>query len=176
MHYKQFAPYLLGPAILLSTLAAYPQQRTAADQSNDPIDQMHVPYGISINLTDAKKVIATATALAQKQNWEVAIAVVDVSGELISFDRLDGAENAAVQMAISKAQSAVTYRRPTKAFEDRLAQGGDNLRILAMKGVMPVDGGVPIVVGGKIIGAVGISGGSSAEDGRCAAAAAIALQ
>ena len=176
MHLKHLAPFLLGPALLLSSLAAYPQQKTAADQSNDPIDQMHVPYGISISLEDAKKVIATATALAQKQKWEVAIAVVDVTGELISFDRLDGTETAAVQMAISKAQSAVAFRRPTKAFEDRLAEGGDNLRILAMKGVMPVDGGVPIVVGGKIVGAVGISGGSSAEDGRCAAAAAATLK
>ena len=176
MQRKHIARYLLAPALFLSALPALPQQQAASAQSNDPNEQMHVSYGISINLADARTVIAAAAAMAQKQKWEMAIAVVDISGELISFDRLDGTENAAVQMAIGKAQTAVLYRRPTKAFEDRLAQGGDNLRILGMKGVVPVDGGVPIVVGGKIIGAIGISGGSSAEDGRCAQAAASVLQ
>jgi uncharacterized protein GlcG (DUF336 family) len=140
---------LLAPALFLSALPALPQQQATSAQSNDPIDQLHVSYGISINLADARKVIAAAAVMAQKQKWEMAIAVVDISGELVSFDRLDGTENAAVQMAIGKAQTAVLYRRPTKAFEDRLAQGGDNLRILGMKGVVPVDGGVPIVVGGR---------------------------
>jgi uncharacterized protein GlcG (DUF336 family) len=170
--YKKIAWLLLGSVVLLCSLPG-PAQKA---DSNDPIDQMHVAYGISINLADAKKVVAAAVAHAQKQKWEMAIAVVDVSGELVYFERLDGTETAAVQMALGKAQTAVLYRRPTKAFEDRLAQGGANLRVLGMKGVVPVDGGVPLVVSGKIVGAIGISGGSSQEDGQTANAGAAALQ
>jgi uncharacterized protein GlcG (DUF336 family) len=168
---------LLGSALCFSSLAASAQQQAASQpNSNDPIDQMHVPYGISVNLADAQRVVAAAGAFARKQNWEMSFAVVDTGGQLIYFERIDGTENSSVDMAIGKAQTAALYRRPTKAFEDRLAQGGANLRVLGMKGVVPVSGGVPLVVGGRIVGAIGVSGGSSEEDGGAAQAGAAALK
>lgn len=176
MQHKFLAPFLLAPALLLGALSAQSPKPPAVSQTNDPIDQMHIPYGVSINLADAKKVVAAAVAEAHKQNWQMAIAVTDVSGLLVYYERLDGTENASADMSVAKAKTAVLYRRSTKSFEDRLAQGGANLRVLGMAGVVPVDGGIPLVVGGKIIGAIGVSGGSSQEDGRCAAAGAAALQ
>lgn len=177
MYSKRIAHCLFASTFALSAAAAFAQQKPAATANpNDPIDQMHVDYGISVSLEDAQKVAAAATATAQKQKWEMAIAVVDTAGQLVYFERLNGAEQAASEMSVAKAKSAVLYRRPTKAFEDRLAQGGDNLRILGMVGVVPVDGGVPLVVGGKIVGAIGISGGSSQEDGQVATAGAAALR
>ena len=172
---KKFGYCLLGSAFLLSSIASQAQQ-PSSQSTNSPIEQMHVGYGLPINLEDAKKVAAAAIAFAEKQKWDMAVAVVDTAGGLVYFERMNGTESAGSEMSVAKAKTSVTYRRPTKAFQDSLAQGGANLRILGMTGVIPVDGGVPIVVGGKIIGAIGTSGGSSEEDGRCATAGAAALQ
>ena len=173
---RAFSHGLLACAFALGSVSCFSQQPAGQPNPNDPIDQLHVDYGISVNLEDARKVAAAATAMAEKQKWEMAIAVVDTAGELVYFQRLNGAEYAASEMSVAKAKCAVLYRRPTKAFEDRLAQAGQNLRVLGMAGVVPVDGGVPLVVGGKIVGAIGISGGSSEEDGRVAVAGAAALK
>ena len=89
---------------------------------------------------------------------------------------MDDTQVGSVDVAIAKARSAARFKRPTKAFQDALAAGGEGLRILALNGAIPVDGGVPLVVGGKIVGAIGMSGGTSAQDGQAAAAGAAAVK
>ena len=129
-------------------------------------------YGTDINLEQAKKVIAAATAEAKKNNWPVAIAIVDNHGFMVAFEKMDGTQTASVAIAADKASSAATYRRPTKAFEDAVAGGGAGMRMLNLRGMSSVEGGLPIVVGGKIIGGVGVSGVTSDQDGVVAKAAA----
>ena len=139
--------------------------------------QAQVPqYGTSINLEQAKRALAAAEAEARKNNWPVAIAVVDNAGQLAAFVRIDNTQTAGVQVAQDKAVSAAMYRRPTKVFQDVLAKGGDGWRILQLRGASPVEGGVPIVTDGKIIGGIGVSGVTSEQDGVVAAAGAAVLR
>jgi len=133
-------------------------------------------YGTSINVETAKKVAAPALAEARKNQWAMAVAIVDTAGDLVYFEKMDDTQVGSVDVAIAKARSAARFKRPTKAFQDALAAGGEGLRILALNGAIPVDGGVPLVVGGKIVGAIGMSGGTSAQDGQAAAAGAAALK
>jgi glc operon protein GlcG len=139
-------------------------------------DAQTMSYGTSITADAAKKVAAPAIAEARKNNWSMAIAIVDIAGELVYFERMDDTQIGSVDVAISKARSAARFKRPTKAFQDALAAGGEGLRILALDGAIPVDGGLPLVVGGKIVGAIGASGGTSAQDGQAAAAGVAALK
>jgi glc operon protein GlcG len=132
-------------------------------------------YGPEINLEQAKKAIAAGQAEARKNGWPVAIAVVDNHGLLVAFERLDNTQTASTQVAIDKAVSAATYRRPTKAFQDGVAAGGAGTRILNLRGASAVEGGLPLIVGGKVIGGVGASGVTSEQDGIVAKAAADAL-
>jgi glc operon protein GlcG len=134
------------------------------------------PYGLSIGAEATKKALAAAEAEAKKNNWAVAIAVVDTGGKLTGFTRLDNVQNASVDIAIGKAVTANNFKRPTKALQDGIAQGGVNLRILGQPGVTPLEGGVPIVVDGKIIGAIGVSGVLSSQDAECAMAGAAAAK
>src|SRR5215208_3350495 len=133
-------------------------------------------YGPNINVETAKKLAAPAIAEARKNNWNMAIAIVDTAGDLVYFEKMDDTQIGSVQVAQSKARSAARFKRPTKAFQDALAAGGEGLRILALQGAVPVDGGVPLVMGGKIVGAIGASGGTSQQDGVTAAAGAAALK
>src|SRR5215208_571095 len=133
-------------------------------------------YGPNINLETAKKIAAPAIAEARKNQWAMAVAIVDTAGDLVYFEKMDDTQVGSVEVAIAKARSAARFKRPTKAFQDALAAGGEGLRILALNGAIPVDGGVPLVVGGKIVGAIGASGGTSAQDGQVAAAGASALK
>jgi len=135
-----------------------------------------MPYGQSINADNAKKAAAPAIAEARKNQWLMAVAIVDTAGELVYFERMDDTQVGSVDVAIQKARSAVRFKRPTKAFQDVVASGGEGLRILALPGAVPVEGGVPLAVGGKIVGAIGCSGGTSQQDGVCAAAGANALK
>ena len=121
------------------------------------------PYGQSIGIEQAKKAMAAAEAEARKNNWQVVIAIVDTGGHLVMLQRLE-AQNASVDIATGKARTAVNFRRPTKALEDSLAANGSALRILAVPGVMPLQGGLPIVVDGKIIGGIGVSGVLATQD------------
>ena len=106
----------------------------------------------------------------------MAVAVVDNHGFLVAFEKLDNTQTASVQVAIDKASSSATYRRPSKAFQDALAGGGAGLRVLNLRGASTVEGGVPIVIGGKIVGAVGVSGVAADQDGVVAKAGADALK
>jgi glc operon protein GlcG len=134
------------------------------------------PYGPPITLDAARKAAAPAVAEANANNWRMAVAIVDPAGELVYFEKMDGAQNGSVKVAIAKARSAALFKRPTKVFQDTLAAGGDGLRILGLENAIPVEGGVPLVVDGHIVGAIGLSGGTSQQDGQCAKAAVDALK
>ena len=129
-------------------------------------------YGFPIALEAAKKVAAPALAEAARNNWAMAVAIVDPAGDLVYFERMDTTQLGSVTVAVDKARSAARFKRPTKAFQEMLAAGGDGLRVFGINGAVPVDGGVPIVVDGRIVGAIGVSGGTSAQDGQCAQAGA----
>ena len=133
-------------------------------------------YGPDVGLEQAKKILAAGEAEAKKNNWPMAIAVVDTHGGLVAFAKLDGTQHASAAVSQDKASSAALYRRPTKAFQDVLAKGGDGWRVLTFRGVSAAEGGVPLYADGKIVGAVGVSGGSSDQDGAVAKAAAEALK
>jgi len=134
------------------------------------------PYGMAISLDNAKKAAAPALAEARKNNWAMAVAIVDTAGNLVYFEKMDETQTGSVAVAIAKARSAALFKRPTKAFQDTLAAGGEGLRILKLENAVAVDGGVPLVMDDKIVGAIGLSGGTSQQDGQCAQAGANALK
>jgi glc operon protein GlcG len=135
-----------------------------------------VPYGLSVSTESAKTAAAAPIAEAQKNNWKQAIAIVDTGGYLVYFEKMQDTQTGSVDLAIEKARTAALFRRPTKVFEDGVAAGGEGLRLLRLTGAIPIDGGVPIIVDGKVIGAVGVSGGTGAQDGQVAKAGANAVK
>ena len=134
--------------------------------------QMPNPYGMPIGLENARKAAAPALAEAAKNNWNVAVAIVDPGGNLVYYEKMDNTQLGSANVAIDKARSAALFKRPTKAFQDALAAGGDSVRILRLQGAVPVEGGIPLVADGKIVGAIGVSGATSAQDAQCAKAGA----
>jgi uncharacterized protein GlcG (DUF336 family) len=132
-------------------------------------------YGAAVRIETAKKAAAAALAEARRNNWTMAVAVVDTGGHLVYFERMDDTQAGSTTVAQDKARSAALFKRPTKAFQDTLAAGGDGLRVLAIRGAVPVEGGLPLIVDGAIAGAVGVSGGTSQQDGQCAKAAVDAI-
>jgi glc operon protein GlcG len=134
-------------------------------------------YGPNVTLEQAKKALAAGEAESKKNNWPMAIAVVDTAGQLVAFVKMDGTQTASVMVAQDKAVSSAIFRRPSKAFQDVVAKGGDGLRILTLRGASAIEGGVPLYgADGKIIGAVGVSGAASDQDGVVAKAAADSLK
>jgi glc operon protein GlcG len=129
-----------------------------------------IPYGVSISTESAKNVAAASIAEGQKSNWKMAVAIVDTGGYLVYFERMQDTQTGSVDLAIEKARTAALFRRPTKLFQDSVAAGGEGLRLLRLTGAIPIDGDVPIIVDGKLIGAVGVSGGSGDQDGLVARA------
>ena len=134
--------------------------------------QMPNPYGPAISLEDAKKAAAPALAEAAKNKWTMAVAIVGSAGNLIYYEKMDNTQLGSAAVAIDKARTAALFKRPTKALQDVLAGGGEGLRILTLKGVVAVEGGIPLVMDGKIVGAIGVSGATSAQDAQCAKAGA----
>ncbi len=124
--------------------------------------QQRPSYGGQITLEDAKKIAAGAVVEAKKNNWNVAIAVVDNHGMLIYYEMLDDTQTSSATIAIEKARTAAMFRRPSKVFEDVVGKG--RVAVLGLPGVTPVQGGLPIYVNGKIIGGVGASGVNSDQD------------
>ncbi len=153
---------------LLTFAAGFWLFTTGAVQAQD--------YGPSVNFAQAKEVLAAAEAEAAKQNFTVAIAVVDTSGHLVAFSKMDNTQTASVEVSEAKAVSAVSYKRATKAFQDTVAGGGVGLRVLTLPGAVAAEGGVPLLLDGKIIGAIGVSGMTSEQDGVIAAAGVAALK
>jgi glc operon protein GlcG len=134
------------------------------------------PYGPSISLEAAKKAMAAAEAEATKNNWNVVITIVDAGGHVVMTQRANNVQYASIRIAEGKARTAVEFRRPTKALEDTVAAGGAGLRLLSVEGASLLEGGVPIVVDGKIIGGIGVSGVASKDDAAIAMAGAAAAK
>jgi glc operon protein GlcG len=134
------------------------------------------PIGPPVSVETAKKAAAAALAEARKNNWLMAAAVVDTHGTLVYYEKMDNTQLASAEVCIDKARSAALFKRPTKALQDAIAGGGAGLRVFALRGAVPVEGGLPLEADGKLIGAIGLSGGQSNEDGQCAAAGANAIK
>ena len=132
------------------------------------------PYGPSLSTDHARKAAAAAIAEGRKNGWTVAAAVVDTGGSLVYFERIDGTQNGSSHVAVEKARSSVAFKRPTKAFEDAIV--GGRTAVLGLPGAVPLEGGLPILADGKIVGAIGVSGGTSQQDGVCAKAGVDALE
>lgn len=141
-----------------------------------PLFAQSEQYGMPITVDVAKRAATAAIAEARKSNFTMAIAIVDPNGTLVYFEKMDNTQNGSADIAVDKARSAALFKRPTKAFQDTLAAGGEGLRILSLGAAIPVEGGIPIIVGGKIVGAIGASGGTSAQDGVVAKAGADAVK
>jgi glc operon protein GlcG len=141
----------------------------AAPLTSNPLDVIpaeipfDVPYGIPISLEQAQAVVQAAVAEAKKRNWKMNVAVADSGGNLVAFQRMDGAMLASIQIAEHKARAAVTFRRPTKVFEDGIQLMHLNY-LLAFDGVIASRGGIPLIEQGDIIGAIGCSGGTDSQD------------
>ena len=144
----RFTRYFAALALVLFAAAASAQQRPS--------------YGAQITLDDAKKIAAGAIAEAKKNNWNVAVAIVDNHGLLIYYEMLDDTQTSSATIAIEKARTAAMFRRPSKAFEDVVSKG--RVAVLGLPGATPVQGGLPIYANGKIIGGAGASGVNSDQD------------
>jgi glc operon protein GlcG len=142
---------------------------TEASATSNPLDAIpnempfDVPYGLPISLKQAQAAIQAAVAEAKKRTWKMNIAVSDSGGNLVAFQRMDGAMLASIQIAEHKARAAVTFRRPTKVFEDGVQVMHLNY-LLAFDGIIASRGGIPLIDQGVIIGAIGCSGGTDSQD------------
>jgi glc operon protein GlcG len=163
-------------AVALATLLPAAAQQTPAPAPAPAPAAAPLPYGASITTAQADKAMAAARAEAQKNNWPVAISIVDTGGHLVAFARMENTQTASIAIAHGKAKTAVDFRRPSKFFQDQLAAGGAAVRFLAVPGLMPLEGGVLIVADGKIIGGIGVSGVASSDDAIVAMAGANAAK
>jgi glc operon protein GlcG len=134
-----------------------------------------LPYGPPITLDQAKRAMAAAELEAAKNSWQVAITILDSGGNIIMFHRVDNAQLSATTVSEGKARTALEFKRPSKALDDAIAGGGAGMRLLALKNITPIEGGLPVIVDGKIIGAIGVSGALSSQDAQVAKAGADAL-
>jgi uncharacterized protein GlcG (DUF336 family) len=155
-------------SLVVALAIVLPTGMAAAQQPAAPAAPMQ--YGPPINLEQAKKVMAGAEAEAKKNNWGMVITILDSGGNVVMLQRMDGSALGSIDVARDKAWSAVAFRRPTKVFEDAIAQGGANLRLLRLTGASPIEGGIPVMADGKVIGAIGVSGGTAPQDGQVAKA------
>lgn len=128
---------------------------------------------LELSLDDAKKMAEAGRVVAQTKGWRMAIAIVDEGGHTIYLERMDGAQKAASVISVEKARTAVLFQRPSKEFEDIVA--GGRLVVMTLPGVTTVEGGLPVVVDGHYIGAIGVSGAKSPEDSQVAKAGLDAL-
>jgi uncharacterized protein GlcG (DUF336 family) len=138
--------------------------------AQQPINTNSLEYGNPVNLGTAKKIMAAAEALAIKNQWTVVIAIVDAGGNLVQLQRMDNAQIGSIELAIGKARTANNFKRSSKVFEDMVAGGGLGLRALSIPGVLTLEGGELIISNDKIIGAIGVSGMSAAQDAEVAKA------
>src|SRR5271155_5079423 len=148
---------------------AFVEQALAQQPATTP------PYGPPITLDDAKRAMAAAELEAAKNSWQVAITIIDSGGNLVMFHKVDNTQLASITASEGKARTALTFKRPSKALDDAIAAGGAGLRLLAVKDITPLEGGLPIVVDGKIVGAIGVSGALSSQDALVAKAGGDAL-
>jgi glc operon protein GlcG len=158
----------LSCAVALSAGPALAQQPAAQSMAT-------LPYGPAINLDQAKRAMAAAELEAAKNSLQVAITILDSGGNWVMFHRFDNAQLSATTVSEGKARTALEFKRPSKALDDAIAAGGAGMRLLALKNITPIEGGQPIVVDGKIIGAIGVSGALSSQDSQIAKSGADAL-
>jgi uncharacterized protein GlcG (DUF336 family) len=156
----------------LAVAAAFTMFSVVATSAQQP----PAPYGAPLGLENAKKAMAAAEAEAKKNNWPVAIAILDTTGSLVMFQKLDSTQTASVDIAIGKAKTALDFRRPTKALQDTVAGGGAGLRLLSVPGAFLLEGGVLIIDGGKVVGSIGVSGVMSDQDAQVAMAGSAAAK
>ena len=168
MRFPVTAAALLASLALSST--AYAQPAAPPAPSPPPV----APYGPTITAEQAQAAMTAAEAHARQNGWVVAITIVENSGDLVMFKKATGTQYGSTQVAMNKARSAAMFRRPSKAFADQAASG--SIVPLAVPGAMPIEGGVPIIVGGRQIGAIGVSGVQAQQDGQIAAAGAAAVR
>jgi glc operon protein GlcG len=147
---------------------------TAAPQASPP--QAPPPYGLPITVEQARKAAQAAAEEAKKNNWFMAIAIVAPSGDLVYFEKMDNTQYASVAISQHKARAAATFRRPTLAFEENLAKGAAFTYQLTLDGMIGSQGGNPIVMDGKVIGAIGVSGGTGPQDNQVSMAGLNALK
>ena len=128
------------------------------------------PYGPPIGIEDARKVMNAAEGEAAKNNWAVVISIIDSGGNIVMLHRRDDVQLSSIEIAQGKAKTALMFKRPSKVLDDAISSGGGGLRFLALKDIVPLEGGVPIVADGKIVGAIGVSGVLSSQDAQIARA------
>jgi uncharacterized protein GlcG (DUF336 family) len=168
--FQMFRMFALACALALSAGSALAQTPAApAPSAATP------PYGPPITLDQAKRAMAAAELEAAKNSWQVAITILDSGGNMIMFHRVDNAQLSATTVSEGKARTALEFKRPSKALDDAIAAGGAGMRLLALKDITPLEGGLPVIVDGKIIGAIGVSGALSSQDAQVAKAGADAL-
>lgn len=173
----------IGIAMLCLASAIFTDASLAQEQSPPPANPLDIipakipfdtPYGAPIPLARAQALVQSAMAEANKRGWPMNVAVSDSGGNLLAFARMDGAVLAAAAISQHKAQAAVTFRRPTKVYEDALQKPNLNY-LLTLDGIIASRGGIPLIENGKVIGGIGCSGGTSSQDEAICAAAAATL-
>lgn len=155
-------------ALLVVSIAGFGQQA-------QPVPAPAPPYGEPVNLETAKKIAAASEAYAKDKKWPVVIVIVDTGGNLVLLHKIDNTQIGSIDVAIGKARTANNFKRPTKAFEDAIGGGGVGARVLSLPGAITIDGGEPIIVDGKIIGGIGVSGVQASQDDEVAKAGLASL-
>ena len=161
------------PIALLLAAAAVPAQAQPQAQAQPaaqaPAARPLTQYGEPVTLAHARRIVDAAHAAARGRGFTMAFAIVDPSGSLVLFEKMDGTQNGSIEVALQKARTSALFRRTTRSFFDAVASG--RVQSMTVPNVIAIEGGVPIVVGGRVVGAIGVSGGSAQEDGEIAAAA-----
>jgi glc operon protein GlcG len=172
---QMFRLLALACALALSAGSAIVPAMAQQPAAPAPASSAALPYGPPITLDQAKRAMAAAELEAAKNSWQVAITILDSGGNMIMFHRVDNAQLSATTVSEGKARTSLQFKRPSKALDDAIAAGGAGMRLLALKDITPLEGGMPVIVDGKIIGAIGVSGALSSQDAQVAKAGAEAL-
>jgi len=166
----------LGGVVAISAGPALAQQPApAGSPAAAQASTATLPYGPPVTLDQAKRAMAAAELEAMKNSWQVAIAILDSGGNMVMFHKIDNTQLSASEGAEGKARTSLQFKRPSKALDDAIAAGGGGMRLLALKDITPLEGGIPLVANGAIVGAIGVSGALSAQDAQVAKAGADTL-
>jgi uncharacterized protein GlcG (DUF336 family) len=166
---------MLACACAVAVTVAVPVGSAVAQQPAPSAPGPTLPYGPPITLDQAKRVMAAAELEAAKNSWQVAITILDSGGNLVMFHKIDNTQLSAITASEGKARTSLEFKRPSKVLDDAIAAGGAGMRLLAIKDITPIEGGILVVVDGKITGAIGVSGALSTQDAQIAKAGADAL-
>ena len=174
--FRSFALACAVAAGLALALAAGSAVVPASAQQLQPVPTGATPpYGPPITLDQAKRVMAAAELEAAKNSWQVGVTILDSGGNMVMFHKVDNAQLSAITTSEGKARTALEFKLPSKALDDAIANGGAGMRLLALKDITPLQGGILVMVDGKIVGAIGVSGALSSQDEQVAKAGADAL-